>query len=179
MQTLHALGKRYRAERGRAPFHSLPRLGDDGLTLGCGTVLTPVASDAAIDGERVVALLAAVHGRLPSRDVVKCCARAARRWRAGEAALAHIELAFARLPPLAGADDAFRLFLAEHLLADGMTPRALARELGFDADLSKYAPDQPRRRLHLRLHLRLHQSLKIRRSCQTSSCLHRIGQHAS
>ncbi|MGP0059378.1 MAG: hypothetical protein ACLPID_08850, partial [Beijerinckiaceae bacterium] len=55
-----------------------------------------------------------------------------------------IELAFARFPRLETSEDAFRLFLAEDLLAKGMTPRRLTRELGFDPRLLKYDPNEPR-----------------------------------
>ncbi|MGP0059608.1 MAG: hypothetical protein ACLPID_10020, partial [Beijerinckiaceae bacterium] len=55
-----------------------------------------------------------------------------------------IELAFARFPRLETSEDAFRLFLAEDLLAKGMTPRRLTRELGFNPNLLKYDPNEPR-----------------------------------
>ena len=62
--------------------------------------------------------------------IVKHVRRAAEYWRQGKAVLAHIELAFARLPRLGREADAFRLFLAEVLLDDGMNPRARSRGLG-------------------------------------------------
>jgi hypothetical protein len=61
-----------------------------------------------------------------------------------EYARAQIELAFARFPRLETKEDAFRLFLAEDLLARDMTPRRLTQTLGFDPNLLKYDPNEPR-----------------------------------
>ena len=89
-------------------------------------------------------LLAATYGRATNPIVLKQVARAAARWRAGEPALAQFELAFARLPRLETDADAYRLFLAQQLVAGGMAPSQLSRALGFDDDLTKYDPNQPR-----------------------------------
>ena len=96
------------------------------------------------DGLRIAALLAATYGRAPRPIVLKQVARAAARWRAGEPALAQLELAFARLPRLETEADAYRLFLAGQLVADRMAPEALLEALGFDGDFAKYDPSQPR-----------------------------------
>lgn len=125
---------------------------DDGLRLGCGTVLVRMAMTRSgdlclaidADQERLLALLSAAYARQVDPAVVKQIKRASAQWQRGEKANAHIELAFARLPRLRPGEDAFRLFLAEDLLAQGMTPRSLARQLGFDPTLLKYDPDQPR-----------------------------------
>ena len=94
--------------------------------------------------ERIAVLLSATYGRQVPPQALRSVTRAVRRWREGDGALAHIELAFARLPRLESENDAFRLFLAAELLDEGHAPQWLARELGFDADLLKYDPDQPR-----------------------------------
>ncbi|MHB8884620.1 MAG: MalT transcriptional regulator family protein [Methylovirgula sp.] len=96
------------------------------------------------DEARLLALLSAVYGRQISPRVMHHIARASEQWRRGDKALAHIELAFARLPRLETREDAFRLFLADNLLAHGMTPKRLSRALGFDPQLLKYDPNQPR-----------------------------------
>jgi len=70
--------------------------------------------------------------------------RASEQWKRGEKVLAQIELAFARFPRLETKEDAFRLFLAEDLLAKDMTPRRLTQMLGFDPNLLKYDPNEPR-----------------------------------
>ena len=152
VETVSALRKRFDARSWRLPFQALPVIEDDGLQLGCGTVLVRMAvtrsgdSCLAIDAdqERLLALLSAAYARQVDPAVVKQIRRASAQWQSGEKASAHIELAFARLPRLRSGEDAFRLFLAEDLLAQGITPRSLARQLGFDPTLLKYDPDQPR-----------------------------------
>ena len=96
----------------------------------------PASGGACFDADegRLQVLLSAVYGRAVSPLVVKRARRAADHWRRGDKALAHIELAFARLPRLETEGDAFRLFLAEALLDGGMSPRDLARALGFETD---------------------------------------------
>ncbi|WP_219319591.1 restriction endonuclease fold toxin 5 domain-containing protein [Methylovirgula sp. HY1] len=96
------------------------------------------------DEARLLTLLSSVYGRQISPRVMHHVARASEQWSRGDKALAHIELAFARLPRLETREDAFRLFLAENLLSQGMTPRRLTRALGFDPQLLKYDPNQPR-----------------------------------
>ena len=136
----------------RLPFDATPAIRKEGLVLGYGTLLarthrnrrgaTWLALDA--DEERLLALLSAVCGRQISPRIMHHMSRASQHWRQGDRVLAHIEIAFARLPRLETKDDAFRLFLAEDLLAKGFTPRRLMRDLGFDARLLKYDPDEPR-----------------------------------
>jgi hypothetical protein len=79
--------------------------------------------------------------------IVKNIENASEQWRRGEKVLAHIHLAFTGLPKLEGANDAYRLYLAEALLDDGLSPREMLAELGLDRtmrQLNKYDPDQPR-----------------------------------
>jgi hypothetical protein len=97
------------------------------------------------DNERLLALLAVVYGRpLPSRRVMHYVSRASEHWRRGDKVMAQIELAFAQFPRLETKSDAFRLFLAEDLLAEGFSPRRLMRRLGFDLKLLKFDEDEPR-----------------------------------
>ena len=84
-----ALHKDFQAVCLRRPLEPLPRLRDEGLTLGRGTLLTrrvrPGLGDAAHDqdAERVVALLSTVYGQPVDAAVVdhvtRC--RAASRFR--------------------------------------------------------------------------------------------------
>ena len=72
--------------------------------------------------------------------------RASKHWRSGDKCLAAIHLAQSGLRKLdeAGAN---RLALAAELIEAGVTPRALARELGLrpvQFDVSKYDENQPR-----------------------------------
>lgn len=134
-------------------------INEDGLVFGAGTVLARMRSDPsgarvlALDQDlpRLSALLAAAYGRSPPSDLPIHLESGARYWKRGDKALANIRLAFARLPRLddAPADraGAYRLFLAENLLEDGMSPESLLKLLGFDgpsAEIAKYDPAQPR-----------------------------------
>ncbi len=134
------------------PFSPLPVIEEEGLVLGHRTVLAHMGVTRAgvqrlmlqADEARLLALLSAVYGRQVSPRVMHHVKRASEQWSRGDRALAHIELAFARFPPLQTAEDSFRLFLAEDLLARGMTPEELTWSLGFDAALLKFDPNQPR-----------------------------------
>jgi len=129
-------------------------IGDHGLVLGAGTLLVRMTRDAfglpvlALDEdrERLFALLAAACGRVASSDVQRHVHGASTYWRRGEKALANIRLAFAQIPRIDEGSDAYRLFLAEELLDEGMSARELTKALGFEAppELEKFDPDQPR-----------------------------------
>ncbi len=65
----------------------------------------------------------------------------------GQRALAHFELAYARLPRFETREDARHLFYANELLRRGVSARALMFSQGLDThdfDLLKYNADQPR-----------------------------------
>ena len=133
----------------RVPFDAVPVIRDRGLMLGCGTVLVRMGRNRrgeellmlGADEERLMALLFAVCGSpLPRDRVLHHVARACKKWRRGGKVQAHIEFAFACLPRLETKEDAYRLFLADDLLARGFTPRRLMRELGFGHGLRKSIP---------------------------------------
>jgi hypothetical protein len=138
----------------REPFHPFPEITDAGLVLGFGTVLARMACTRGgkyvlavdADGERLLALMAAVCGRQLPPVAMRYVHRASEQLRQGDRVLAQIELAFACFPRLELREDAFRLFLAEDLLAKGFSPRRLTQELGFDPRLLKWAydPQEPR-----------------------------------
>jgi hypothetical protein len=91
-------------------------------------------------------------GRGPWAAARTLCARknaprAAELWNAGEKAVAHFHLAFARLPPLESDEQALLLFLAEECLDCGVPPAEVTKRRGSRAALFallKYNPDQPR-----------------------------------
>ncbi len=128
---------------------------DLGLVLGADTRLVRLDSrqQGALrlaggeEQERLFALLSVVQRRPISANKLHCISASFDDWQRGEKTVAHIRLAQANLPQLTDIHDAYRLFLAETLLDQDMTPRALMRALGLDAsslDLIKYDPDQPR-----------------------------------
>jgi hypothetical protein len=92
-------------------------------------------------------LLSVAYGEKISLAVLGSLRRVAKHWQGGDKCLAAIHLAQMGLPDI-GEDAAYRLSLAAELLDAGVTPRELARELGFDppAGLVKYSynPDEPR-----------------------------------
>jgi hypothetical protein len=124
-----ALEERFEKRARSRPIAYAAEIGDDGLVLGAGTILTRMTGDSqgesALDLEesedRVIALLAAAHGRPMSADLPRHLDEAFAHWRRGEKALANIRLAFARIPRLDDRSDAYRLFLAEELLNAGMS----------------------------------------------------------
>ncbi len=134
---------------------------DNGLVLGA-TVLAPMRRGAggisalAIDGaeESLPALLSAAYRNAYRKavggGVLQNIRRATQYWGEGETHLASIELALAGLPPLDDAEQAsLHLFLADKLLADGLSSRELMRLSGIDRALldvikGDYNPDQPR-----------------------------------
>ncbi len=152
MQTVDDLREFFDDNSWRWPFHAMPALREQGLLLGNGTVLARMGRNRRgedllalpQDEERLMALLSAVCGRQISPRVMYHIGRASEQWRRGDKVLAQFELAFARFPRLRTSEDAFRLFLAENLLDQGITPRRLTWELGFDPDLLKYDPNEPR-----------------------------------
>ena len=150
-----ALEGRFEKRAQSRPIAYAAEIGDDGLVLGAGTILARMtrdsqgepALDLEEDEDRVLALLAAAHGRPMSPNLSRHLGEAFAHWRRGEKALANIRLAFAAIPRLDDRADAYRLFLAEELLDAGMSPAALLKGLGFDAPargLGKYDPNQPR-----------------------------------
>jgi len=150
-----ALEARFEKRVRSRPIAYAAEIGDDGLVLGAGTLLARMTHDAfdapllAVeeDEHRLLALLAAAHGRLAPPDALRHVKSASEYWLRGEKALANIRLAFAAIPRLDEPSGAYRLFLAEELLDGGMSPSALMKGLGLDQqrrDLVKFDPNQPR-----------------------------------
>ncbi|VTZ25784.1 conserved hypothetical protein [Methylocella tundrae] len=120
--------------------------------LGAGTCLAPVLRAGARAGldlsgeDRILALLAATHHQPIEPLFLTKLGRASKLWALGEKSLAHIHLIHCGLPAIESEEQAFRLFLADGLIAEGYPPAALSKALGFDLPqgLCKYSPDQPR-----------------------------------
>jgi hypothetical protein len=142
-------------ERLRSGLRLCIEITDLSLILGAGTQLARMTRDgqgvsrlaSGAEQARLFALLSIVQQQPISANKLHGIAVSLDDWQRGEKSLAHIRLAQASLPYIDDVDDAYRLFLAETLLDQGMTPRALMKALGLDAsllDLIKYDPDQPR-----------------------------------
>jgi Deoxyribonuclease NucA/NucB len=147
--------KRWSEEARLRPFHPYPNIGDEGLTLGAGTILVPMKRDRfgapvlAVEGneEKILALLSLGYRRRISIDALKFIKRASMQWARGEKALAHFELAYARLPRFETREDARVLFYFDGMLQLGVPPRMLMRYVGLDThelDLLEYNRDEPR-----------------------------------
>jgi hypothetical protein len=143
--------------RSRRPrtLSSCPCDQDAGLVLGADTILVRMGETRSgakalaveADRERLLSLLGVSYWDQVPPGVVNKIEKASEQWRRGERALAHIHLAFARLPRLESANDAYRLYLAEALLDDGFSPREMLAELGLGRTMrrfDKFDPDQPR-----------------------------------
>jgi len=137
------------------PFYTALNIGPEGLVLGASTLLAPMVRGAAgawtldLEGreERLLATLSILHQKPLSANLLKRISRAAERWAEGEQVLAHLELAYSGLPKIETMDEAWRLFCADGLLADGAEPHILMRALGLETsqlDLLKHNRDQPR-----------------------------------
>ncbi|MGB6176258.1 MAG: hypothetical protein WBF43_07955, partial [Methylocella sp.] len=134
----------------RPPSRSLA-FTEAGLVLGAGTVVAPMSRDGGwtldLSGEdRILALLAVAFSGQVNPAVLAKLRRAAEVWAQGDKSLAQILLEYLRLPKLKSEEQAFGLFLADRLIASGLSPRDLCEALGFDLPegLKKYNPDEPR-----------------------------------
>jgi hypothetical protein len=124
-----------------------------GLMLGAGTCVAPMrrgGGDAGrldLSGEdRILALLTVAFSAPVNAALLIKLRHASELWGQGDKSLAQIHLEHLRLPKLENGEQAFRLFLADHLIASGHSPRDLCKVLGFDLpkDLRKFDSDQPR-----------------------------------
>jgi len=138
--------------RKRRALHVSMAFTDAGLALGAGTILAPMRRDGTgaegldLSGEdRILAALTATFLAPVDIALLGKLRHASALWSHGEKSLAQIYLTQLSLPRIDEAQ-AFRLHLADRLMASGFSPRELCKQLGFDlpAGLKKYSPDQPR-----------------------------------
>jgi hypothetical protein len=136
----------------RPPSRSLA-FTEAGLVLGAGTIVARMRRGGGDAGtldlfgeDRILALLAAVFSAPVNPAVLGKLRRASELRVQGDKCLAHIQIEHLRLPKLETEEQAFRLFLADHLIESGQSPREICRALGFDLPegLKKYDPDEPR-----------------------------------
>ena len=127
-------------------FYPQPEWTDDGLMLGAGTCLLRSYEDPAAEtGERLLAILSAIGPRDVDRAVLGHVDASRRHWRRGDNALAQLRLVYAGLPTV-DARGGFHAFLADRVLACGLSPAVLRKELGFGGRVAarKYSDAQPR-----------------------------------
>jgi len=154
MKQIDDLQKRWQESVRFRGLHAAMSLEKDALVLGAGTVLARRNQDGALslDGEdaRLLTLLALACGQPVSASVLGTIRKASRHARVGDDAMAAMYLALAKLPKLHDpSDSARRLFIADALMAEGVSPRDIWTALNFDPapldELDKrYNPDQPR-----------------------------------
>lgn len=155
VRSFKELNKRRDDHVSRGRYHPGLAIEDAGLVLGAETILVRMdktrsgakAHAVEADRERLLSLLGVSYWDRVPPGIVENIENASEQWRRGEKVLAHIHLAFARLPRLESANDAYRLYLAEALLDDGLPPREMLAELGLGRtlrQLNKFDPDQPR-----------------------------------
>ena len=96
--------------------------------------------------DRILALLAAAFSAPVNAVLLIKLRHASALWAQGDKSLAQIHLEHLRLPKLENGEQAFRLFLADQLIASGHSPCGLCKVLGFDLPkgLRKFSPDQAR-----------------------------------
>lgn len=123
--------------------------------LGAGTVIVPMDGLRRLQklrGQeaRVLALLAAFHGKPAARSTLGNIERAAKAWSEADVCLAYIHLAHAGLlPPQDLRSGAYRLDMAHCAMRCGAPPRAVLKALRLDARYIEaiektYNPEEPR-----------------------------------
>jgi hypothetical protein len=140
------------------PLEPIMTLAAEGLVLGAGTIVVKSRSagsnrfELVTEGaeERILALLSVAYRQAISPNVIDHVRRASAAWGRGEDCLALIHLARAGLPSLPDPERAaLRLFLADRLLGQDVTPQQLLEESGIGASplhVLKWGfnPDEPR-----------------------------------
>jgi len=123
----------------------------EGLVLGAKTVLAKRDRDGtlALDGAeaRLLALLAVAHGHSVPLSLLSTIRKASNHARAGDECMAAMLIALAPVPRLRDpADAARRLFIADGLMEDGISPRDIWSALDLDPALleKRYNPAEPR-----------------------------------
>ncbi len=120
--------------------------------LGAKTILAKRLHDGSLEGEdaRILTLLSVAYGKPVDPSVVGAIRRASKHARAGDECMASMHIALVPLPRLSDPSEAARrLFIADGLMEDGVSPRDIWTALDFDpapldALEKEYNPNQPR-----------------------------------
>ena len=143
---LEELNKRWEAAAARAIASEMSFDGEF-LVLGAQTRLAKAGS--ALDEPRVVALLAAAHGRPMAAPALRHIQRALEKKRDGDVVLALVHLALSDLAKLREPKEiSRRLFMADVFMSNGVDPLIVLKGLRFepgsaDEALERYTPGQP------------------------------------
>jgi hypothetical protein len=130
-----------------APRPIAPEMSFDGDFLVLGAQTRLAKAGAALDEPRLIALLAAAHGRPIAASPLRHVQRALEKKRDADLVLALIHLALSGLTKIRDPKEgARRLCLPDALISGGVDSASILRKLGIgDHDsLDKYSPDQPR-----------------------------------
>ena len=122
------------------------------VVLGARTILAKRLSDGSLESEdaRILTLLSVAYGNPIDPSVIGAIRRASKHARAGDECMASMHIALVPLPRLSDPSEAARrLFIADGLMEDGVSPRDIWTALDFDpapldALEKEYNPNQPR-----------------------------------
>ena len=145
----------WHARKRAVPIYPVMTFAPDGLVLGAGTILLQAEGPRRLQSlrgqeARVLALLAAAHGKAVAPAVLGNIERAVKSWRDGDQCLAHIHLAHSGVhAPSELRTAACRLFIAECAMETGMSPRDIFQVLKIggsyvDTVEKAYNPTEPR-----------------------------------
>jgi hypothetical protein len=145
----------WRARERAVPISAAMMFGREGLVLGAGTVVVPAEGICRLKSlkgreQRILALLSAAHGKAVPPSVLGHIERAGKAWSTGDDCLAYIHLAHARLQPSEDTRSAaYRLFVADSVMGNGVAPRTIFRALKLgssyiDSVEKAYNPAEPR-----------------------------------
>jgi hypothetical protein len=132
---IEALQKRWQDEGRFRGLHAGMSLEREGVMLGARTVLAKRCGDGSLESEdaRVLTLLSVAYGTPVGPSVVGTIRRASKHAQAGDECMASMHIALARLPRLPDPSDAAqRLFIADGLMEEGVSPRDIWAALEFD-----------------------------------------------
>ncbi len=153
MNEIEDLVKQWRDGIHARRFRSSPSFESDSLVLGATVLLAKQNGSENVEPggaeARLLTLLSVAYGRPVDSSVLTAIRRASKHADAGDRSMAAMHLALAGLGELADpADAARRIFLADGLLAKGVSSRDIFAAVDFDPApldrLEKYNPDELR-----------------------------------
>ncbi len=140
MNQLELLNRRWHEEIRHERISKDMELTESGLALGAGTLLAKtkwvenecVGLDLDGQEDRLLALLSIAFGRGVPSCFIGTLRRVSWKWAQGPRSLARLQITYAGEPQLVDQEDAFLLFIADGLIACGVSPRSLMKAQGLD-----------------------------------------------